>query len=296
VRPPRVQGGGANRRAGHDAQVLSRNGFASYADHMAGQSAAFFDLDKTIIATSSSAAFSRPMMREGLFTRADAVRAAYAHFLFTIGGADERQTSRLRDALSELVKGWDVSKVTAVVEETIHELIDPVVYDEALALIKRHQANGRDVIIVSASGAELVAPIADLLGAEHWIASRMEIANGVYTGEITFYAYGQAKADAIKELAAARGYDLDSSYAYSDSITDAPMLSAVGHGFVVNPDRALSRAAATNGWGVLRFRTPVALRRAEAAGPALATVVLVAVGVLVATLMVRSARRRRRAE
>ena len=170
-----------------------------------------------------------------------------------------------------------------------------MVYDEALALIRRHQANGRDVIIVSASGAELVAPIADLLGAEHWIASRMEIANGVYTGEITFYAYGQAKADAIKELAAARGYDLDASYAYSDSITDAPMLGAVGHGFVVNPDRALRRAAAVNGWGVLHFRTPVALRKAEAAGPALATVVLVGAGVLVATLMVRSARRRRRA-
>ncbi len=263
---------------------------------MAGHTAAFFDLDKTIIATSSSAAFSRPMMKEGLFTRADAIRAAYAHFLFTIGGADERQTSRLRDALSELVKGWEVAKVTAVVEETIHDLIDPVVYEEALALIRRHQANGRDVIIVSASGAELVAPIADLLGAEHWIASRMEIANGVYTGEITFYAYGQAKADAIKELAVARGYDLDSSYAYSDSITDAPMLSVVGHAFVVNPDRALRRAAATNGWGVLRFRTPVALRAAEAAGPALATVVLVGLGVLVATLMVRSARRRRRAE
>ncbi len=275
--------------------AVPHSGFARYADHMAGRTAAFFDLDKTIIATSSSAAFSRPMMREGLFTRADAVRAAYAHFLFTIGGADEKQTSRLRDALSELVKGWDVSKVTAVVEETIHELIDPVVYDEALALIKRHQANGRDVVIVSASGAELVAPIADLLGAEHWIASRMEIANGVYTGEITFYAYGQAKADAIKQLAAARGYDLDGSYAYSDSITDAPMLSAVGNSFVVNPDRALRRAAAANGWGVLRFRTPVALRKAEAAGPALATVLLVGVGVLVATLVVRSARRRRRA-
>jgi HAD superfamily hydrolase (TIGR01490 family) len=261
---------------------------------MAEHSAAFFDLDKTIIATSSSAAFSRPMMKEGLFTRADAIRAAYAHFLFSIGGADEKQTSRLRDALSELVKGWDVAKVTAVVDETIHELIDPVVYDEALALIKRHQANGRDVIIVSASGAELVAPIADLLGAEHWIASRMEIADGIYTGEITFYEYGQAKADAIKELAAARGYDLESSYAYSDSITDAPMLRVVGHGFVVNPDRALRRAAATHGWGVLRFRTPVALRKAEAAGPALATIVVIAVGVLVATLIVRSARRRQR--
>jgi len=262
---------------------------------MAGQSAAFFDLDKTIIATSSSAAFSRPFIREGLFTRSDALRAAYAHFLFEIGGADERQTNRLRDALSELVQGWDIAKVNALVNETVHELIDPLVYEEALALIKRHQANGRDVIIVSASGGELVAPIADLLGAEHWIASRMEIKDGVYTGEITFYAYGEAKAVAMRELAQQRGYDLASSYAYSDSITDSPMLSAVGHAFVVNPDRALRRAAAENGWGVLRFRKPVALRKAQAAGPAIATVVLVAAGVLITSLMVRAARRRRRA-
>lgn len=261
---------------------------------MAGQSAAFFDLDKTIIATSSSAAFSRPFMREGLFTRADALRAAYAHFLFEIGGADERQTNRLRDALSELVKGWDIAKVNDLVSETIHELIDPVVYEEALALIRRHQANGRDVIIVSASGGELVAPIADLLGAEHWIASSMEIKDGLYTGAITFYAYGENKAVAIRELAAQRGYDLAASYAYSDSITDTPMLNAVGHGFVVNPDRALRRAAATNGWGVLRFRKPVALRKAQAAGPAVASVALVATGVLVAVLMVRASRRRRR--
>ena len=261
---------------------------------MARHSAAFFDLDKTIIATSSSAAFSRPFMRQGLVTRADAVRAAYAQFLFEIGGADERQTSRLRDALSELVKGWDVAKVTAIVDETIHDLIDPVVYEEALALIRRHQANGRDVIIVSASGSELVAPIADLLGAEHWIASHMEVKDGLYTGEITFYAYGEQKAVAMRELAAQRGYDLASSYAYTDSITDAPMLTAVGHGFVVNPDRALRRAAIKNGWGVLRFRRPVALRKSTAAGPAAATVAFVTVGVIVGALAARAAKRRRR--
>ncbi len=261
---------------------------------MASRSAAFFDLDKTIIATSSSAAFSRPFMREGLVTRTEAVRAAYAQFLFFVGGADERQTSRLRDALSELVKGWDVAKVTSIVSETIHELIDPVVYREALALIRRHQENGRDVVIVSASGAELVAPIAELLGAEHWIASQMEIKDGTYTGEITFYAYGENKAVALRELAEERGYDLNSSYAYSDSITDAPMLNAVGHGFVVNPDRGLRRAAAKNGWGVLYFRKPVALRKADATGPAIATGTFVVLGIVIGALIMRAARRRRR--
>lgn len=259
---------------------------------MARRSAAFFDLDKTIIATSSSAAFSRPFMREGLVTRTDALRAAYAHFLFSVGGADERQTSRLRDALSELVKGWDVAKVTGIVSETVQELIDPVVYQEALALIRRHQENGRDVIIVSASGADLVAPIAELLGAEGWIASQMEIRDGTYTGEITFYAYGENKAAAMRDLAAQRGYDLEACYAYSDSITDAPMLSAVGHGFVVNPDRGLRRAAARNGWGVLYFRKPVALRKADARGPAIASVAFVTIGILVGLMMMRAARRR----
>ena len=233
-------------------------------------------------------------MREGLVTRSDAVRAAYAHFLFEVGGADERQTNRLRDALSELVKGWDVAKVREIVEETLHELIDPVVYEEALVLIRRHQANGRDVVIVSASGSELVAPIAEMLGAEHWIASHMETKDGVYTGEITFYAYGEHKATAIEALAEERGYDLASSYAYSDSITDAPMLAAVGHGFVVNPDRALRRAAIRNGWGVLRFRKPVALRRSDATGPAIATVAFVGLGVAVGILIARAAKRRRR--
>ena len=125
------------------------------------RSAAFFDLDKTIIAKSSSMAFSKSFLEGGLLTRTKALRTAYAQFLFEVGGADERQTSRLRDALSELVAGWDVALVRAIVADTIHEHIDPIVYREALDLIRRHQANGRDVIIVSASAMEVVEPIAE---------------------------------------------------------------------------------------------------------------------------------------
>ena len=260
---------------------------------METRTAAFFDLDKTIIATSSSRAFGRPFFDGGLVSRADAVRAGYAQFLFQVGGADARQTNRLRDALSEMVTGWEVARVSEIVAETIHEYIDPVVFEEALALIRRHQANGRDVIIVSASGAELVAPIADLLGAEDWIASELGIEDGKYTGEVTFYAYGQAKADAIVELARRRGYDLAHSYAYSDSVTDAPMLAAVGNGFAVNADRALRKAAIENGWGVLHFKRPVGLRASSAAGPAIAAVVAVTVGVVVGVLIYKAVKRRR---
>lgn len=223
------------------------------------RSAAFFDLDKTIIATSSSMAFSRPFYDGGLITRSDAVRTAYSQFLFLVGSADERQTTRLRDALSDLIKGWEVAKVKRIVSETVQEHIDPVVYAEALDLIRRHQANGRDVVIVSASVRDIVEPIAALLGADAVIASELEVKKGFYTGEVTFYNYGEAKAEAIRELAEQRGYDLHRSYAYSDSITDAPMLNVVGHGFTVNADRNLRRAAIEYGWGNLRFKKPVGL-------------------------------------
>ncbi len=224
--------------------------------------AAFFDLDKTIIATSASAALSRPFYDGGLVTRGDVLRSAYAHFLFVLGSADADQTERMRRHLSELATGWDVEKVRQIVAETVHEVIDPYVYAEAVDLIAEHHELGHDVVIVSASGAELVEPIAAVLGADRTIATRMRVEDGKYTGEIDFYAYGENKAAAIRDLAAERGYDLGACYAYTDSITDAPMLDAVGHGFAVNPDRAMRRIAAERGWGMLTFTRPVALRTA----------------------------------
>ncbi|GAB2450283.1 HAD family hydrolase [Xylanimonas ulmi] len=224
------------------------------------RAAAFFDLDKTIIATSASAALSRPFYEGGLVTRVDVLRTAYAHFLFVVGSADADQTERMRKHLSELAAGWDVDKVRQIVAETVHDVIDPYVYAEAVDLIAEHHELGHDVVIVSASGAELVEPIAAVLGADHVIATRMRVEDGKYTGDMEFYAYGENKAIAIRELAAQHDYDLTRSYAYTDSVTDAPMLEAVGHGFVVNPDRSLRRLAAERGWGALTFSRPVALR------------------------------------
>jgi HAD superfamily hydrolase (TIGR01490 family) len=223
------------------------------------RTAAFFDLDKTIIATSSATAFSRGFLAEGLLTRRNVLRTAIAQFLYLVGGADEVQTERLRANLSRTVAGWPVSQVSQVVAETLHQAIDPTVYAEAVALIEEHHAAGHDVVIVSASGSEIVEPIAAVLGADHVVATHMQVLDGRYTGEIDFYAYGENKAVAIRDLAERHGYDLEASFAYSDSITDSPMLAAVGNGFAVNPDRALRRAALENGWGTLTFRRPVPL-------------------------------------
>ncbi|MFZ0161664.1 MAG: HAD family hydrolase [Kineosporiaceae bacterium] len=225
-----------------------------------GRAAAFFDLDKTIIARSSTLAFARPFLAGGLITRRAVVRNAYAHFLYQVGGADHDQMERMREYLSRLVAGWDVQQVRDIVAETLHELIVPVVYREATALIEQHHAAGQDVVIVSSSGAEVVEPIGAMLGADHVVATRMVVADGAYTGEIAFYAYAENKAAAIRELAGRHGYDLAASFAYSDSATDLPLLEAVGHPFAVNPDRALRKEAVARDWPVLDFTQPVRLR------------------------------------
>jgi HAD superfamily hydrolase (TIGR01490 family) len=218
------------------------------------RAAAFFDLDKTLIATSAATAFARPFLAGGLLSRRAMLRSAGAQIAFLLGSATEGRTERVRAQLSAMVTGWDVERVSAIVAETLHASIDAVVYAEALDLVAQHHAAGHDVVVVSASSAELVEPIARLVGADEVIASRMGVADGRYTGEIAFYAYGPAKAAAMRDLAARRGYDLAASSAYTDSLTDVPMLEAVGHGYVINPDRALRRLAGERGWTPLVFR------------------------------------------
>ncbi|MFI5710852.1 HAD family hydrolase [Kribbella sp. NPDC051620] len=252
------------------------------------RSAAFFDLDKTIIARSSTLAFSRPFYAGGLINRRTVLRSAYAQFVYLLGGADHDMMEKMREYLSAMCTGWDVQTVREIVADTLHHIVEPMIYDEAVALIAEHHAAGRDVVIVSSSGAEVVEPIGAMLGADKVIATRMVVADGKYTGEISVYAYGPHKATAITELAAAEGYDLLASYAYSDSITDEPMLAAVGHPFAVNPDKALRRLAVSRDWPVLDFSKPVALEerkrlrevRRPAVAASLAGVVLAAAGVL----------------
>ncbi len=222
--------------------------------------AAFFDLDKTVIAKSSALAFGRPFYSSGLIDRRAVLKSTYAQLVFSLAGADETQMDRMRDAMTEMCRGWDVAQVRTIVEETLHDLIDPQVYDEAVELIEEHRRAGREIVIVSSSGSEVVGPIGAMLGVDRVIATEMETVDGCYTGAIAFYAYGPHKAAAIRDLAAASRYDLAECYAYSDSVTDLPMLEAVGHPTAVNPDRGLRRIAAERDWPVLQFRRPVRLR------------------------------------
>jgi HAD superfamily hydrolase (TIGR01490 family) len=226
-----------------------------------GRSAAFFDLDKTVIAKSSALAFGRPFYRDGLITRRDVVKSAYTQLMFRLGGTDEQTMARIRDYLATLCKGWPVEQVRQIVTETLAELINPYVYAEAEALIEEHQAPPRDVVLVSASGEEIVRPIGAQLGVRDIIATRMGVTDGRYNGEVEFYAAGASKVNAVGDLAKERGYDLADCYAYSDSSSDIPLLECVGHPTAVNPDRALRRMAVENAWPVLAFRHPIPLGR-----------------------------------
>jgi HAD superfamily hydrolase (TIGR01490 family) len=261
-----------------------------------GRQAAFFDLDKTIIAKSSTLAFSKPFQAGGLISRKALLRSVYSQFLYVVGGADHDQMEKMRRFMSELVAGWDVEVVREIVADTLHNIVDPLVYDEAVQLIEDHTGAGRDVVIVSTSGLEVVEPIGEMLGADHVVATRMGVAEGLYTGEIVYYAYGQEKANAVRTLADERGYDLEECYAYSDSATDVPMLEAVGHPFAVNPDKELRRVATARDWPILVFSKPVALRGSIPLPPARSTLAALAVGgVMVAggVLVASRAKKRR---
>ncbi|MGH9301686.1 MAG: HAD family hydrolase [Acidimicrobiales bacterium] len=228
--------------------------------------AAFFDLDKTVIATASMVAFGRPFYREGLISRRTVLRSVYGQLVYMHLGASEEKLARIRESVLALTKGWDQARIRAIVAETLEEIVEPIIYGEALDLIEAHRQMGRLVYIVSASPDEIVAPLARHLGADGAIASRPRIdGHGRYTGEMDFYAYGPFKAEAIKELAALEDIDLEGSFAYSDSYTDLPMLEVVGHAVAVNPDRLLANAARDRGWEVRQFERRVKLDRSRRA-------------------------------
>ncbi|HYI62073.1 MAG TPA: HAD-IB family hydrolase [Acidimicrobiales bacterium] len=223
--------------------------------------AAFFDLDKTVIAKASMVAFGKPLYRAGLLNRWLLLRALYGQLIYLYLGADEERMARMQAKVLALTAGWDQARVRDIVAETLEEVIEPIVFDEAVALLREHQAAGRRVYLISASPEEIVLPLARHLGVDEAIATRARVdAHGRYTGDVEFYAYGPHKATRMKAVAAERGIDLAASYAYSDSITDEPMLAVVGHPVAVNPDRDLAKVAADRGWEVRWFTHKVPLR------------------------------------
>ena len=228
-------------------------------EHSPTKTAAFFDLDKTIIATSSALAFGREFMNKGYISLGDALQLSLAKASFMRVGQTSSQMDSTRDQLAAMVAGWDVDEVSAIASETLHSVVTPAVYAEARELIQFHKDSGHQVVIVSASEQNLVQMIAREMGIEHVVATELEVADNKFTGRILNYLKGPAKAEAIRAIVEEQDIDLASSYAYSDSATDIPMLNLVGNPVVVNPDRALRKFALEAGWDIRIFKDPIPL-------------------------------------
>jgi HAD superfamily hydrolase (TIGR01490 family) len=249
---------------------------------VAVESAAFFDLDKTVITKASVAAFSGHFRRDGLIKRRTVARAIGSQLVYAQLGAGAERMAKVRESLLALTKGWDQDRVRQIVRETLLQTVEPLIYAEALELMASHHLAGQRVYLVSASPEEIVLPMAELLGVDGTICSRAEIdEEGCYTGRMAFYADGPHKAQAIIELAETMGLDLAASTAYSDSATDVPMLELVGRPVAVNADRKLARLAREREWESTQFTKPVRLRdRAATAAPLLTSITIAGAAVV----------------
>ncbi len=216
-------------------------------------SAAFFDLDRTLIAGASAFPFGIEAWRQGLASNADIARWALAAITFKLLGDKGDATDDIKGDFLSRIAGSSVAAMEMVGNAVLPRL-GARVRPESRKLIKMHHDTGRDTWIVSASPYEIVEPLARSLGMTGAIGTKGRVVAGHYTGELDGpFIYGAGKVDEIEKLAADRGYDLERSYAYSDSISDLPMMEMVGHPVAVNPDSDLDSIAHERGWPVLIF-------------------------------------------
>jgi HAD superfamily hydrolase (TIGR01490 family) len=220
---------------------------------VAGRAAAFFDLDRTLIAGSSAFQFARASYRNGLATRRQIASDALANIRFRLQGSTDEATEALKARVMSALEGVRVRDIERLGPDVLAGIL-PRVYPQMLKIAYAHQDAGRPVYICTAASQEVADLLAGVLTFDGAIGTRSEIVDGAYTGRLDGpFTYREGKAAAIRELAEREDYDLAESWAYSDSESDLPMLRAVGHPVAVNPDKELARVAREEGWEVLRF-------------------------------------------
>ena len=223
-------------------------------EEAAGRAAAFFDLDKTLMAGSSGMVFARVANGHGMVSRRQLARWGRDHVRYRLRGSTDDETAELLRVAKETFKGVPERDIIRLGPEVLAGIL-PRIYPEMLEEVHRHQDEGRATFIVSAAGNEMVAQLASVLGMEGGIGTSYEVGpDGRYTGRLNGpFVYGEGKIEAMSRFASEHGIDLAESYAYSDSASDMPMLRAVGNPVVVNPDEPLAEVAKAEGWRVLRF-------------------------------------------
>jgi HAD superfamily hydrolase (TIGR01490 family) len=228
--------------------------------------AAFFDLDRTLMAGSSAFQFGRAAYKAGLVSRRRLVADALENLRFSLRGSTDKATDALRERIAQLLEGVRVRDMQRLAPDVLAGVL-PRLYPRMLDIAYEHQDAGRPIFICTAASQEIAELMAIVLTFDGAVGSVSEVVDGHYTGRAGGpFTYREGKAEAIRELADREGIDLAASWGYSDSESDLPMLRAVGHPVAVNPDAALARIARQEGWEILRFDR----RRLRFAGAAVA--------------------------
>jgi HAD superfamily hydrolase (TIGR01490 family) len=253
--------------------------------------AAFFDLDRTLMAGSSAFQFGRAAYKSGLVTRRQIARDAWENVHFRLRGSTDAGTDQLRERIGQMLEGVRVRELQRMAPDVLAGVL-PRLYPQMLEIAYAHQDEGRPIFICTAASQEMAELMAIVLTFDGAVGSVSEVVDGHYTGRAGGpFTYREGKAEAIRDLAEREGIDLAASWAYSDSESDLPMLRLVGHPVAVNPDAELGSVARAEGWEVLRFERLG--RRLRVAGAAALAAGLGGLGSVV--LSRRSAPARRRA-
>lgn len=217
------------------------------------RSAAFFDLDRTLMSGSSGFFWARAAARAGMVSRRQLALDAWANVKFRLRGSTDEGTDKVMRRVGDMLRDKRVVDFERLGPQVLAGVL-PRLYPQMLAIAWEHQDAGRPVFIVTAASQDTAEMIAHVLGFDGGLGTPLEAVDGRYTGRLAGpFAYRDGKPQVMRELATGRGIDLAASYAYSDSESDLPMLRAVGHPVAVNPDRELLRVAREEGWDVLRF-------------------------------------------
>jgi HAD superfamily hydrolase (TIGR01490 family) len=215
--------------------------------------AAFFDLDRTLMAGSSAYHFGRAMYNAGQMTRRQIARDAVEQIRFRLRGASDAAVNALLDRVLEGIKGRRVVDLRRLTPDVLAGIL-PRIYPQMLTVVREHQDAGRPAYIATAASQPAAEILAQALAMDGAIGTKWEIADGIYTGRLDgAFAYGEGKASRLREFADERGLALAESWAYTDAVSDLPMLEAVGHPVAVNPDAELAEIANREGWEILRF-------------------------------------------
>ena len=249
--------------------------------------AAFFDVDNTVMQGASIFHLARGLYARDFFTARDIGRFAWQQAKFRLlGREDMGNVHEARETALSFAAGHTVAELTSIGEQVFDEVMAAKVWPGTRALAQMHLDAGQRVWLVTATPVEVATVIAKRLGLTGALGTVAETEDGVYTGRLVGeILHGEAKAEAVRALAAREGLDLAGCSAYSDSANDIPLLSLVGHPCAINPDSALRAHAREHGWRVRDYRTG---RKAVKVGVPTAA----AAGALAGALAAASARRK----